>query len=172
MLKYDDLTKDDLRNLLTANWMTHDALWLKDTAERFGISEINSINKNAVREMGKTEARRISKALKTSRITNFSELKDFVDEGFKIIKGSFMRFVIEYRDPDTLIWKVPRCFSYEGVTRLGLIEGYDCGIVERLLGWFDYLEIEYTKQPEFSGCMKHAKGFCEMAFAIKGFQKP
>jgi hypothetical protein len=43
---------------------------------------------------------------------------------------------------------------------LGMIDRYDCGIFERIEGWFNGLGIRYDILPNVPGCMMYTKGEC------------
>ena len=45
-----------------------------------------------------------------------------------------------------------------------MIETYECGILERVRSWLDTLEVGYQMTPEFSGCLMHQQGSCEVDF--------
>jgi len=34
-------------------------------------------------------------------------------------------------------WTVPRCFAHDGMKKINLTNEYQCGIVERILGWME-----------------------------------
>ena len=167
MRNFEELSKDEIKDLLNANWMTHDAMWLAGSVKQYGMKQTNVVNKQAVREMARLEARRLQKLLGVKSIQNFSELKEFILTGFEIIRGSFMKFKLDFLDGHLIQWEVPRCFAYDGVKRLGVIDEYDCGIVDRLLGWLDTIGVDYELQPSFSGCLKHQTGDCKMSIAVK-----
>jgi hypothetical protein len=46
------LEKDELKEILIKNWMTHDAMWFYHCLQECGINKTNKINKAAVRAMG------------------------------------------------------------------------------------------------------------------------
>jgi hypothetical protein len=50
-------------------------------------------------------------------------------------------------------WEVPSCFAYEGVKSLGVIDGYQCAIFDRLDAWLEALGVEYSATPEVDGCL-------------------
>jgi len=45
-----------------------------------------------------------------------------------------------------------------------MIETYECGILERFKGWLDAIEVDFQMTPDFSGCLMHQKGSCEVYF--------
>jgi len=162
MIQYSEIGKEQIRELLNANWMTHDAAWFALTASRFGIDETNILNRQAVRSMARAEAKRLRKLLGIRKINDFAELQNFLISAFDIIRGKFMAFSLEFREPNEMLWKVPGCFAHDGVKRLGFIDKYECGIVERLFGWFEELDIRYSLTPLPDGCNMQRLGKCEM----------
>ena len=45
-----------------------------------------------------------------------------------------------------------------------MIDTYECGILERVKGWLDTIKVDYTMTPEFTGCLMHQNGSCEVDF--------
>lgn len=63
----DDLTKDDLWNLLTdaaKNWLAHDGLWFLAAEEKFGMETAIDLDERAWHGFAVVEAKRIMKRLK------------------------------------------------------------------------------------------------------------
>lgn len=164
MKAIEEITKEEVREILNANWMTHDAAWFGLSVEQFGIEQTNIVNRKAVRLMAKTEAKRLRKMMGVKTITGFSDLKTFMANAFTLIKGAFMKFELDFPAENTMVWNIPRCFAHDGVKRLGLIDTYQCGIVERLFGWLEELEIQYTVENAPTGCNLHMHGKCQMVF--------
>lgn len=171
MKTYEEISKNELRDLLNATWITHDAMWLVNSVKRNGMKETNAVNKAAVRMMAKIEAKRLKKIMETGNPKSFQELKIFLLTGYEIIRGSFMKFELKFQEPGTILWKIPECFAYNGIKRIGGLDNYDCGIVERILGWFEELGISCQMQPSFTGCLKHSTGHCAIKFEVEFFGK-
>jgi hypothetical protein len=169
MKNYSDLTKEELQNLLIRCWMTHDAMWLYHSIQTIGIEKANLINKAAVRNMAQVEAKRITKILGISTIKNFNDLTDFLDNLYMILKGDFMKFEYSFPEKNKLHWEVKQCFAYEGIKSMGLIDKYECGIFERILGWFEYLGLHHKMEPEVKECLLSKFGKCSVDF-IFNFQ--
>jgi hypothetical protein len=53
-----------------------------------------------------------------------------------------------------------RCFAHDGITMLGVIDPYECGIMDRVETWFDTLGIKYEVEPKVTQCMMHTEGRC------------
>ncbi len=167
MKNYETITKDELRELLVTNWMTHDAMWLTNMAAQYGMEATNKINKTAARTMAKAEAKRIKKLLGVGNPQNMAELDRFITSGFQLTHARFIGFSFSFSEPNTVVWHIPRCFAFEGMTRAGTIAQYDCGIKDRLFGWFDELNVRFEMLPPFSGCQMHQTGKCEMVFKVE-----
>lgn len=166
MRQLEEIEKEEIRDLLNAGWMTHDAMWFSHCVAEFGIEQTNRINRAAVRSMAAVEAKRIKKLLGMRTVESYDEIRHFVTTGFGLIRGSFMRFEFDFPGDNLFVWKVPRCFAHDGVKRLGHIDRYECGIVERIIGWFEALGIGYSIDPAPNGCLMHRQGKCEMVIRL------
>ncbi|MGO9005093.1 MAG: DUF6125 family protein [Beijerinckiaceae bacterium] len=157
-----------LQQLLIRNWMTHDAMWFRHCAEQCGMEKTNAINRAAVRSMAAVEIRRIMKLVGIDEVRSMAALRNLIDTAASLLKGDFMDFAWSYPAPEAVRWDIRRCFAFEGVSKLGLIAQYECGIFERLQGWFDALGLAYEVQPVITGCMMHSHGACfrEYRFAL------
>jgi hypothetical protein len=154
------LTKKELKEILIKNWMSHDAMWFYHCLQECGIEKTNKINKAAVRAMGIIEIRRIQKAVGIDKVETFEDLQSLMEATWSIIKGDFMKLFTSFPSENTLHSGMERCFAYEGIKQIGAIEQYQCGIFERIYGWFDGLGIKYSVSPKVEGCMMHTDGKC------------
>lgn len=155
---------DDVREFLIKSWMTHDGMWFRHCLESCGIEKTNQINKAAIYAAGRIEAKRLAQLLGVENIKSFAALYDFIRRAFEVVQAEFMVFSCEARQPDVLRWEMHRCFAYDGVKRLGVIDRYQCGIFERVRGWLDGLGIAYTIMPQVEGCMMYTDGHCYREF--------
>lgn len=162
------LEKEELRELLTKGWMTHDAMWLFHCLQECGIEQTNRINIAAVRSMAEIEIRRIKKAMGLDKkpIETFEELADLLENAFSFIKADFMKFSFDRPAKNILAWEwdAGKCFAYEGISKLGMLDQYECGIMQRIEGWLKGLGVEYTMTPEIKGCLMHETGGCSGEF--------
>ncbi len=81
----------ELKELLIKNWMTHDAMWLYQCVQHFGMEKTNVVNKAAVRSMGAIEGKRLKKALGVERIETFEEFREFFVGAMDIVISDFMK---------------------------------------------------------------------------------
>ena len=75
-----------------------------------------------------------------------------------------MKFELSFPEKNRMHWENPRCFAYEGVKALGLIDAYECGIFDRACGWFEALGVPYEMKPAVRGCLMHFEGKCSVDF--------
>jgi len=63
---------------------------------------------------------------------------------------------------NVLHWEfVPKnCFAYKGVKRIGVIDKYECGVIYRLVCWFDALGLTYRTMPEITACQMLSGDTC------------
>jgi hypothetical protein len=161
--------RNELKELLIKNWMTHDAMWFYHCLQESGIEKTNKINKAAVRAMGMIEIKRIQKAVGIEKVATFEDFKSLLEAAWDIVKGDFMKSSFSLPSRNVLRGDFERCFAYEGIKQIGAIEQYQCGIFERIYGWFDGLGMKYSVSPQVNGCMMHTDGRCfrEITFTFE-----
>lgn len=164
MKKFDQLNKLQLRELINKGWMTHDGMWFYNCLQECGIDKTNKINKEAVRMMAMIEIKRIKKTLCLPDVHKFEDLKTLLEEGFEVIRADFMDFNFHFPAKNVFVWEIPTCFAYEGIKQMGVIDQYQCGIIDRVLGWLDALDVKYTYTPQEDGCLLHKTGKCVREF--------
>ena len=158
-----NLTKEDVRELFSKNWLTHDAMWYGSCVQELGSDKANQLNKGAVRMMAGIEIKRILKLMglpKDYMIKNFDDLSEVIETAFDVVQTRFMKFDFSFPEKNLLRGRFSECFAYEGVKQFGMIDKYDCGIVERVKGWLDGLGVTYNMTPDFTGCLMHQNGEC------------
>jgi hypothetical protein len=154
------LEKNELKELLNKNWMTHDAMWFYNCLQEVGIEQTNRINQAAVKGMSAIEIKRIQKALGAGRFNTFDEFKRFFEQAMEIATGKFMKYTFSIPETNRMHSEWASCFAYEGVKALGVIDRYQCGIMLRIETWLDTLGIKYEVVPKVTGCMMHTDGRC------------
>jgi hypothetical protein len=158
--------KDEMKEILIKNWMTHDAMWFYNCLQECGIEKTNKINKAAIRSMAGIEIGRIQKAVGMDKVETFEDLKSLVDAAFNVLKGDFMDFTYSFPAENILRGEWKNCFAYNGVKQLGVLDRYQCGIMERIYGWFDAVGLKYNVSPQVEGCMMHTDGKCFREFTF------
>jgi hypothetical protein len=163
---YEQLDKKELMNLLSKGWMTHDAMWFFHSLQEHGIEKTNKVNLAAVKSMAAVEAHRIMKAAgkKNGKVETFEEFTDLMEAFFSVVKVDFMDFYWSVAEKNRVRWGYHKCWAHDGITKLGAIDGYRCGVILRVTTWFDALGVSYRMTPEDTGCLMHTKGKCEGEF--------
>lgn len=158
----DVLSRAELQQLLVRNWMTHDAMWFAAAVAEVGIETANRMNRTAVRNMAKVEAKRLRRILGSPEIRDLSDLRRFFELAAELVMGDFMDFSWEWDEPgDRVRFRFHTCFAHDGVSALGMIDVYECGIFERVYGWLDALGVAYGVEPDAVHCTMHRDGRCE-----------
>ncbi len=163
---FEKLGKKELMELLSKGWMTHDAMWFFHSLQEYGIEKTNKINTAAVRSMAAIEAQRIKKALgmKNGKVETFEELKDLMESFFSVVKVDFMDFYYSCPEKNLMLWGYNKCWAFDGISKLGAIDRYQCGVILRVTTWLDTLGVAYTMSPENPGCLMHSLGKCAGEF--------
>ena len=162
-----ELKKDDVKELFSKNWLTHDAMWYGICMQELGPEKANQLNKKAVRLMAAIEMKRIMKLMDKPRdvtIKSFQELAEIIETAFLLVQTSFLTFDFSFPERNLLCGRFNECFAHDGVKKAGMIANYECGIVERVKGWLDSLGVTYNMTPDFRGCLMHQNGICEVHF--------
>lgn len=158
----DNLNKEELKNLLVKNWMTHDGAWFLNTYLRFGINEANKLNKKAISTLSKFEINRVKKLSKLGdkKITNYDDLKKFVNDSFSVLKGDFMNFKYSFPGNNSIHWEMRNCFAYEGMKKLGIQKDYECGVIYRVSCWLRELGLKHRIEPKIKKCLLNSQEKC------------
>lgn len=157
---FDSLNKDQLKEIMNKNWMTHDAMWFYNCLQEFGIEKTNKINKAAVRNMSAIEIKRVQKALGVEHLDTFDEFKSFFDTAMEIATGKFMKYQYSSPAKNLIQGRWDSCFAHEGMKALGYADRYECGIMLRIDTWLNTLGIKFEVEPKITGCMMHTDGKC------------
>ncbi len=164
------LSREQLRDILIKNWMTHDALWYGEVAQRFGMAEASPLNLRVCRQLGRIEFGRLMKTLGALTPTDMGEYRELFESGRQMFVPDFMDFRIEYPGNDSQVFYMLDCFAHRGMDKAGLIADYECGIFERIEGWFDAMDLEYSRTPDLSRCLKFKGRECTITVKFQ-FEK-
>ena len=154
------LDKKELKELLNKGWMTHDAMWFYNCLQECGIEKTNKINRAAVRAMAAVEIKRMKKALGVGEIKDFETLVRFFEPCMAIVSGDFMKYRFKYPGDNIIHAEWLSCFAYDGIKALGVIDRYECGIMDRIEAWWNTLGLKWEVTPKVTGCMMHTDGVC------------
>ena len=164
------LSREEIKELFSKNWMTHDAMWYGNCMHELGPEKANRLNKCAVRLMAAIEIKRIAKLMgktKDFQIQSLDELAEIIATAFQVVQTDFMKFDFSFPEKNVLHGKFYECFAHDGVKKFGMIDAYECGIIERVKGWIETFGVKYTMIPEFTGCLMHQTGSCEVDLQLK-----
>ena len=64
-----------------------------------------------------------------------------------------MKFSYDFSIENELHFEMHKCFAYEGMIRIGVLDDYICGIHDRIEGWIEGLGIKYEVSPQIDGCL-------------------
>jgi hypothetical protein len=156
------LEKMELKELLIKNWITHDGMWFYHCQQEFGIEKTNALNLAAIKSLSAIEVPRISKALGLEKgaIKTFENFKKTFSSIFRVVKGDFMEFEYGFTSDNCLQWEMARCFAYEGMKRMGVIDQYQCGVIYRIQCWMAVLGLNCRFDPPAGLCLLHKTGKC------------
>ena len=155
-----NLQGEELRVFLVNNWMTHDALWYGEVASRFGMAEASPMNLRVCRSLGKIEFKRFLKATGTPQPDGMAALRELFEQARSVFVPRAFEGEVAFSEDDAMVMKNTRCFAHEGMVKAGLIAEYECGIFERIEGWFDAMGLDYSRTPDLGRCLKYKGEEC------------
>lgn len=168
MSALETLEKREIKELLSKGWITHDAMWFAHSLQTVGIEKTNLINKAAVQSMAVIEVSRLKKALgfQKDTITSFDELTRFMTDAMDLVLANFMHFQVSVPQKNVIHWEMEKgdCFAYKGITGLGVIDHYECGVLHRIRTWLSALKINFEMTPNVHTCIMHTQGDCSGNF--------
>lgn len=162
--------KKVLIELLNKCWMTHDAMWFYQCLQEVGIQKANKMNKAAIRSLAPIEVGRIKNFLGTEKenIETFEEFKAFFEGASELCIPGFMNVTMSFPSENVLGWefKPKNCFAYKGMKNIGVIEGYECGVIYRIECWIESLGIKYDVNPRIKKCLMVDGETCSGRFKL------
>ncbi len=176
----DGIEKTEIRNILGKGWLTHDGMWFYHTCREFGIEKGNELNKAAIKSLSPIEVDRMKRLLGIAqeKFKTFDELVQFMLAALELtLPDSVFKKLHFTPYAGNLIrwkWESLQCFAYNGMKKIGVIDGYRCGVMYRIECWLEALGVKYSMQPVIEGCLMHEKGVCEgdiQVFLTAGMQK-
>jgi hypothetical protein len=165
-MDFKKMNPDQVKDYLLTNWMTHDALWYREAASRFGMSEASPMNLRVCRSLGRIEFKRLLKATGSNLPKDMAHLKVLYEEALRILVPPFIEMDVDFQSDDAILFKTGTCFAHKGMTEAGLIDEYECGIFERIKGWFDAMEVDYRLSQDLSRCLKYLEQQCHVMVAF------
>jgi hypothetical protein len=164
---FKEMKGKQVKDYLLTNWMTHDALWYREAASRFGMAEASPMNLRVCRSLGRIEFKRLLKGTGSNPPKDMAQVKKLYGEALRILVPPFMETEADFPRDDKILFKTRSCFAHKGMTEAGLIDEYECGIFERIKGWFDAMELDYTLSPDLSRCLKYRGKACHVTVQVR-----
>ena len=161
-----EINPNQLKDLLLRNWLTHDALWYGEVAEKFGMAEASPMNLRVCRKLGRIEFKRLMNLAGAPPPKNFETYRKLFELGSEVFVPDFITIHIDYPGSSTQVFQVSDCFAHQGMQKLGLLAEYECGIFERIEGWFDAMELRYTRTPDLTRCLKFKGEECRITVSF------
>ena len=166
------LSSEQREELLIKCWMSHDARWFTAVAMNHGMPAANRANQAAVREEGKVEARRLARAIGLGSVQNAADFLLAQEAMIGLLGPDLLDYDTVRVGNDGWRIEIKRCFAFDNVTRAGVADQYECGILPRVQGWLEGLELQYEMTPALGKCLKAQGQECAYAFKLKGPDMP
>jgi len=166
----DDVSKDELRELLGKGWLTHDGAWFLSVVGELGMDAANRLNKAAIKAMAPFETRRTMKVLgvEPADLRDFGTLMEFTVSGLGLIMPDSVMLRLHMDSPRSNVmhweWEPGQCFAYRSMKQIGQLDSYECGVLFRIGCWLEALDIPYEMKPRPVRCMMFGGGPCSGDF--------
>ncbi len=161
------LSPQQREELLIKCWMSHDARWFTAVAMNHGMPAANRANQAAAREVGKVEARRLARALGLGPVTNAADFLLAQEVFIGLLGPDLLDYDAVQTGDDGWRIEIKRCFAFDNVSRAGVADQYECGILPRVQGWLEGLGLPYEMTPALGKCLKAQGQECAYAFTLK-----
>jgi len=161
------LSPAERESLIIKCWMSHDARWFKAVAVTCGLEAAMRANRIAVREEGRAEARRLVRLLQLPPVRTMKDYLLVQETMIGLLGPELLDYTISEQGEDAFEIGIERCFAFDNVTRAGIAQQYECGILPRLMGWLDELGLDYDLSPEPGRCLKAQDRECAYAVRLK-----
>ena len=153
-MAFKRLDRDELRRILILNWMTHDGLWFNEVATKFGMGEASPMNLSVCRKLGAIEVSRLMKMTGASSPRDMAEYRELFEFAAEAFVPDFQTIRVDYPGGDIQVFHMLECFAHKALKSAGRLADYECGIFERIEGWFDAMHLKYVRTPDLSRCLK------------------
>lgn len=163
MIAVTAMSQQETITLLNKCWMTHDAMWFYHCLHQCGIKLTNQLNKSAIKSMSHIEVKRIKRIMGMEKeIRSFDDFKSFFNCAARYLIPDFMNGSFDFGEKNTMAWRFVdnECFAFKGITGLGVIDEYECGVMHRIRSWIEAIGVDYRFNPDFKLCIMHHNGSC------------
>jgi hypothetical protein len=161
------LSAEEREALLVRCWLSHDARWFMAVAQAFGLEAASRLNQTAAHEEGRAEARRVVRALGLGPVTTLDDWLTVQEALGSLLTPDLFDYQVVPIGDGAYELRIERCFAHENVTRAGVADSYECGILPRITGWLEALGVKYELTPAPTKCLK-AQGYaCVYTFRLE-----
>jgi hypothetical protein len=173
MRTFADVSREEIRDLLGKGWLTHDGMWFYVVSRELGVEAANKFNRAAIKAMAPIEVQRLKQVtgLQDSQLTSMEALKEFLPAGMQMILPSSVFSKLQFAVmPGNILrweWEQGECFAYKGMSRMGVIDRYECGVMYRVECWLELLGLKFTSVPQVTGCRMLVQGQCSGEFRFE-----
>ena len=126
-------------------------MWFYNCLQECGIEKTNKVNRAAIKALAAVEIQRLKRAIGVERLETFDDFWDFFQIAMATVTGDFMKYSFVSKGLNHIRGTWHRCFAHDGIKALGVIDQYECGIMDRVESWFDSLGIKYEVKPTVLG---------------------
>jgi hypothetical protein len=161
------LSSEEREALLIKLWMSHDARWFAAAAMECGMETANRLNQTAAHAVGKKEAPLLLRAFEMSPVRNRDDFVAAQAAFIGFLGPDLLDYEMEAVGDDSCDIKVKRCFAFDQVSRAGVAQQYDCGILPRITGWLEGLGLEHELSPTIGPCLMAAGKPCVYRVTVK-----
>jgi hypothetical protein len=135
-------------------------------AMNFGLEEAMRVNRAAIQDAARVEARRLRTRLELPDISSVTDYLLFQETAISLLGPELLDYTVSLTGEDEFDIRVDRCFAFDNVSRAGIADQYECGIMPRLLGWLEGLGIDHQITPEPGSCLKARGAECRYAITL------
>ena len=152
-MEHATLSPAEREAFLRTAWLSHDARWYSAAARTTGVETANKLNREAIREAGAIEARRLHRSMDFPPIRTATEFIEFAAEGKELVVGNLIELEMTPESDHSYRVAVTKCFASEQIAWAGLSASYECGIFDRIQGWHEGLGIPLTEDVPTTMCL-------------------
>lgn len=163
----ETMSPQEREAFIVSAWMSHDARWFMAAARTLGLEPAMRLNRTAIHEAARVEARRLVKRLEFPVPESVDEYLLFQEVAIGLLGPDLLDYSATAVGEDTFELRVQRCFAFDNVSRAGIADRYECGILPRITGWFEGLGISGELTPAPERCLKAQGLECRYVAALR-----
>ena len=158
------VTDKQKAEILRDIWIAHDGRWFIKTASEHGFDVATKLNLAVQKPFGKTEMKRLMKALGGAEVKNIEDLHRFLVVASDVYCPVEHKYAYTIIDENNLSVKILQCYVHYNVSLAGTTEIHKCAGKTRFEAWLKGLGLdgEIINPAETATC----GGQCEFFFKI------